>query len=73
MTLDYCRYLGLPKVKSLLESDEHETVTKTKLPKEHLLNDTVRAKLIDFFDPFNRLLQEFLQEVKAGNASLVHT
>lgn len=44
---------------SIADADSHETGDKFVLP-EHKLSDTSRALLEHYFEPFNRLLEDYL-------------
>lgn len=59
LVLFLCSFLGLPDVTEVQDADEHSTGEKD-VREEHKLNATTRAKLREFFRPFNTLLEEFL-------------
>lgn len=54
--------MGLPAVVELHEADKHETAAH-EIPQEYLLNATVKERLIQFFEPFNVALIEFMDDV----------
>jgi hypothetical protein len=64
----FLRFLGLPKVKYLEEANKHET-NSGSIEKDHLLNDTARIMLENFYEPFNQLLVEFMFDL--GNQTSV--
>lgn len=53
--------MGLPAVTAVSDADSHTTGEKD-LVAEHKLNETSKARLQEFFRPFNSLLEEFLGE-----------
>lgn len=58
------RFLGLPELVSMHQAGRHES--ERIVPPHHQLNETIRRELTEFFQPFNRLLVEFIQDVYGG-------
>lgn len=44
-------------------SDEHET--KKNIPSEHQLNERMKQRLIEYYHPFDTLLQQFMNKVRS--------
>jgi hypothetical protein len=54
------RFIGVPTISQrLTHPGEHQS--KEEVPSKHLLNQTLKDLLIKFYDPFNQLLQQFIE------------
>jgi hypothetical protein len=57
---DFIRFIGVPTISQrLTHPGEHQS--KEEVPSNHLLNQTLKDLLIKFYDPFNQLLQQFIE------------
>jgi hypothetical protein len=61
MKILYFRFLGLPPVKVVQESGNHETLPV--VPLNHQINEEYRQKAIEFLEPFNVLLYQYVKEL----------
>ena len=62
-------FLGIPPLLSKIEpSDEHET--EKTIPVEHQLNEKMKQRLMDYYRPFDQLLQQLITHVYSTNYTL---